>query len=1193
MKPIRLSLAGLHSFRQRQEIDFEQLCAGGIFGIFGPTGSGKSTILDAITLALYGKVERASNHTQGIMNQAEDELIVSFTFDLKHAQGTRRYTVERSYKRSNEISIRNSIARIIKEDLESGEKTVLADKSSDVDKAVEQLLGLSSTDFLRAVVLPQGKFAEFLALKGVERRQMLQRLFQLEQYGEKLNQRVKQRVQSMQQEEEKLSAEIQGLGDASEPAVKAAEKAYTEAKLSYSKQEQEWQAFEKQFEEQKQLYQWTVEKAQYLSEEQSLLQQLPDIEQQENKLKRAEAAERISPYLEAWQQSREQTKELEVKRIQQEQALKQCQLEYDKQEQEWQQASKDITEQTPLYFKYQALADQGAELEQELQLLTTKYAQQLKDSERMQEQLKQQQTLKHEQEQALQMTTQQIEQLQQVIEVAKQVLPKRRRFEAAARAAQNIHYLSQHLMEKEAAYTLFKEKQASLKQGIQKKQEQHEQLHHKLAKFFQQGQAYNQALSSLAQLLETAREALKALVDHVNQEAAKAYREQLANELKQGLQDGEPCPVCGSIHQLNTESTFPQQAVPAVHNTWELLQQELTDLSEQLQQQELLLNQLKAKQLEWEKQLQKTRGEQGKQWLSRRDKTASPEIEEKDEIASTIQLNLTLEDELRQFTEAIHTLRTKTLHSEELIAHGFEPENLTNELAQFEGIFSRLQEPKVQQETFLQNWADCHNEIIQLEQRIAFEEEQLQGFVFEEQQHIEQVEKLKQQQMQETKAWQQEYSPWQWDALEQLEAEIVQEEASYAKHIAEQEALQQQLKQLQEQAQQVQSACVRLEEQAQQAKQKLEELKEAQTDKSTKLKELKESLTIKAEQSLIQYKEKLEERWQSKQQQEKKLRQATDQLARQLQALREQYAATQQAEQDAFVRSEHSEKQALAQLTQEGFSTIQEWEEARLPAEECHTLKQSCEAYRLQLLKLQQNLERLASFMQEKELTQAHWQELQVKRTALYETLQQALEQRGILQKALEQLQERHLRYTEIINQRQKLSDELDLHKQLQLVLKGNGFVEFLAQEQLQQVCHSASEQLGQLTRHRFALELDSSGAFVIRDDANGGYKRPVSTLSGGETFVTSLALALALSTQIQLKGEYPLEFFFLDEGFGTLDPELLDTVLTALEKLQQQELAVGLISHVPELKERIPRKCIVSRAGDLSVGSKVKIEVS
>ncbi|WP_036666975.1 SbcC/MukB-like Walker B domain-containing protein, partial [Paenibacillus darwinianus] len=108
---------------------------------------------------------------------------------------------------------------------------------------------------------------------------------------------------------------------------------------------------------------------------------------------------------------------------------------------------------------------------------------------------------------------------------------------------------------------------------------------------------------------------------------------------------------------------------------------------------------------------------------------------------------------------------------------------------------------------------------------------------------------------------------------------------------------------------------------------------------------------------------------------------------------------------------------------------------------------------------------------------------------------------------------------------------------------------------------------------------------------ANGGIRRPVGTLSGGETFLASLALALALSSQIQLRGRYPLQFFFLDEGFGTLDPDLLETVITALEKLHTDKLSVGVISHVPELRARLPRRLIVAPAEPSGAGSRIRLE--
>src|SRR5262245_18386438 len=113
MRPIHLTMAGLQSYRETQSIDFTTLTEAGVFGIFGPTGSGKSTILDAITLALFGKVERASGGTQAIMNQAESSLSVSFTFELGSASGTLRYRVDRQFKRTGDITIQGNLARLI------------------------------------------------------------------------------------------------------------------------------------------------------------------------------------------------------------------------------------------------------------------------------------------------------------------------------------------------------------------------------------------------------------------------------------------------------------------------------------------------------------------------------------------------------------------------------------------------------------------------------------------------------------------------------------------------------------------------------------------------------------------------------------------------------------------------------------------------------------------------------------------------------------------------------------------------------------------------------------------------------------------------------------------------------------------------------------------------------------------------
>lgn len=151
---------------------------------------------------------------------------------------------------------------------------------------------------------------------------------------------------------------------------------------------------------------------------------------------------------------------------------------------------------------------------------------------------------------------------------------------------------------------------------------------------------------------------------------------------------------------------------------------------------------------------------------------------------------------------------------------------------------------------------------------------------------------------------------------------------------------------------------------------------------------------------------------------------------------------------------------------------------------------------------------------------------------------------------------------------------------ELASLLRGDKFQQWLAGAALDQLVLGASESLTQLSEGRFSLTHEKGDFFVI-DHYDADSRRSVKTLSGGETFQTSLALALALSDQLASLasgGAAKLESIFLDEGFGTLDPDSLETVAATLESLAQGRRMVGVVTHVAALAERIPVRFMVTR---------------
>lgn len=142
----------------------------------------------------------------------------------------------------------------------------------------------------------------------------------------------------------------------------------------------------------------------------------------------------------------------------------------------------------------------------------------------------------------------------------------------------------------------------------------------------------------------------------------------------------------------------------------------------------------------------------------------------------------------------------------------------------------------------------------------------------------------------------------------------------------------------------------------------------------------------------------------------------------------------------------------------------------------------------------------------------------------------------------------------------------------------------------LDEVVYAANLRLQKMSRSRYSLERSDytgggrgkQGLDLAVMDAFTGQSRPANTLSGGETFLASMALALGLADVIQsYAGGIHMDTMFIDEGFGTLDPDTLELAMETLVKLQSSGRLIGMISHVPELKTRIPAHLEVTRGDD------------
>ena len=216
MRPVRLLVSGFGAFREDTEIDFEDA---DFFALVGPTGSGKSTVVDAMCFALYGNIPRYDDERlrAAVVSLGALEAKVSFTFDLEGD----RYVATRVMRLDGKGGTRPSRASL-ERTAADGTTTALTEKVSEMDKLVLGLIGLDFADFTKCVVLPQGDFAQFLRAKGKERNELLSRLLRLDVY-ERVGKRAREEATEKKLDAQARGKRLEALAHATSDAKAAAE----------------------------------------------------------------------------------------------------------------------------------------------------------------------------------------------------------------------------------------------------------------------------------------------------------------------------------------------------------------------------------------------------------------------------------------------------------------------------------------------------------------------------------------------------------------------------------------------------------------------------------------------------------------------------------------------------------------------------------------------------------------------------------------------------------------------------------------------------------------------------------------------------------------------------------------------------------------------------------------------------------